>query len=117
MTILAKRTGFGILSWYNFFQRIPFFGKWLFNRMLAWTSPYTGNIPLSVKSLSVGHCTTTMTERLSIRNPFSSIHAVALMNMGEATGGLAVLAWCEAQDTPHHAIITKLEAQYFKKVN
>ena len=64
-------------------------------------------------ALKVGYCATSMREWWLLRNPFRSIHAAALLNMGEATGGLAVLTWCEANG--FRAIVNRLEIDFMKK--
>ncbi|KAJ3290150.1 hypothetical protein HDU76_007434 [Blyttiomyces sp. JEL0837] len=58
-----------------------------------------------------------MRETRSIRNPFKSIHAAALINLGEATGGFAMVAWQEdpSQTPGIRAIPTRLEGVFKKK--
>ena len=50
-----------------------------------------------------------------VRNPFKSIHAAALINLGEACTGLAMLSWIESKNNSYKGIVTKIEATYFKK--
>jgi hypothetical protein len=50
-----------------------------------------------------------------IRNPFKSIHAAALINLGEACTGLAMLSWMEHNKNAFKGIVTKIEAVYYKK--
>jgi acyl-coenzyme A thioesterase PaaI-like protein len=102
-----------ILEWFQYFQRIPFFGPWIFNWLVSFNSPYTGSIPMHIQSLSVGKCASRMRDSFFVRNPFKCIHAVALMNLGEATSGLAVLTWAEKHK--YRAIVTKIECEYFQK--
>lgn len=50
-----------------------------------------------------------------VRNPFKSIHAAALINLGEACTGLAMLSWMEKHNNEYKGIVTKIEATYYKK--
>ena len=68
---------------------------------------------MRIKELKPGHCSAYMSDWFMMRNPFKSIHAVALMNLGEAVGGFAVLTWAERSQ--YRAIVTKLEIEFLKK--
>ena len=106
-----------ILRWYQFCCSIPLIGKWLFSWLVTFIAPYTGSIPFSVQELSNnGKCIISMRDSWLIRNPFRSIHAAALANLGEAATGMAMVAWMEAQTTKYRGIVTKLETVYYKKV-
>jgi len=48
-----------------------------------------------VRELREGYCRTEITEKFKLKNPFNSIHAVALTNVGELTSGLCVMATLE----------------------
>ncbi|KAJ3091549.1 hypothetical protein HK102_000146 [Quaeritorhiza haematococci] len=74
-----------------------------------------GTIPLYITSLNPGRCTGTMREYFLLRNPFRSVHAVALTNLGEAVGGLAVLTWIESLGGGYKAIVTQLRSEFSKK--
>ncbi|KAJ3204925.1 hypothetical protein HDU67_009207 [Dinochytrium kinnereticum] len=104
-----------ILGWWTFFSKIPLIGNMLFNLVVSMGSPYTGSIPLAFKSLSKGKCIGVMRERRSIRNPFNSVHAAAMINMGEAVGAMAVMSWIESQPKPMRAIPYKLSGDFKKK--
>ena len=105
-----------ILSWYEFFEKIPFIGRYLFGWAIALSSTYTASIPYYVQHLASGNSQLTMRDSYFIHNPFSCIHAAALINLGEAAGGLAMLCWLESQPVKYRGIVTKLEAVYYKKV-
>ena len=48
-----------------------------------------------------------------LKNPFNSVHAVALINIGELASGLTVVS--KLEKTNVKGIVVKLEAEYFKK--
>lgn len=87
-------------------------GRWLFSRMVGWMAPYTGSIKARVEELGDGHAVVTIKERRSLRNPFRSIHAVALLNLAEEASGLATL---HALPAGCRGIVTALAMEYEKK--
>jgi acyl-coenzyme A thioesterase PaaI-like protein len=102
-----------IQEWFDYLSSIPLIGKYLFSTLLSFQSPYTGTISMNVLKLKPGSCTTTVREWWLLHNPFKSIHAAALLNMGEATGGLAILTLCEK--TQKRSIPTNINIEFHKK--
>lgn len=87
-------------------------GTWLFSRILGRLAPYTGSMGAHVKLLEPGHTIVQLSDRRRVRNHLSSIHAVALINLGEVATGLAVIS----QLPPNaRGIVTALGAEYRKK--
>jgi len=88
------------------------FGKKLFSRGVGKLAAYTGTIKALVTDLTPGHCQSFLKERRQNKNHLKSIHAVALINLGEMTSGLAVLSGLSSQI---RGILTKMEMEYIKK--
>jgi acyl-coenzyme A thioesterase PaaI-like protein len=88
------------------------FGKVLFSRAVGKMAAYTGTIKALVTDLQPGHCQVFLKQRRGNMNHLRSIHAVALINLGEVTSGLAVLSGMTSQI---RGILTKMEMEYIKK--
>ena len=65
-------------------------GKRLFTEMIGRAAPYTSTIGATVVELRRGHSEVVVNDRRAIRNHLGSIHAVALANLAELTGNVAV---------------------------
>lgn len=100
-----------LLTLWNRLNGIPG-GRYLFNRLLAWRVPYTSSIKSQVMELRPGYCKTRLPDRRRIRNHLNSIHAIALVNLGEMTSGLALLTGLQSDA---RGIVINISTEYFKK--
>lgn len=61
-------------------------------------------------------CVATFEDRPWLRNPFQSVHAVALTNIGEVASGVAIVSILQDKRFKHiRGIPTRIDTEYFKK--
>lgn len=75
-------------------------------------APYTGTLPFVVEALEPGCAQVSMRDGRGVRNHLSSIHAMALANLGEVATGLALNFGLAAG---RRAILVAYEMRYLKK--
>lgn len=92
-------------------SRLPA-GKFIFSVLAGVQVPYTGSIGARVEELRPGYARITLRERRKVRNHLKSIHAVALTNLAEMTGNLALMT---AQGPNARWIISSFETRFIKK--
>ena len=92
-------------------ERIPG-GKLLYSRMIGRLAPYTGTIGAVVQELGDGYSRVTLADRRAVRNHLSCVHAVALANLVELTGNVA-LGYSLPDDA--RFIVTGMGLDYIKK--
>lgn len=100
-----------LIKWWKRLHPFPA-GDRLFSFALGHIAPYSGSIFARVEALSPGHARVSIKDRRKVRNHLKSIHAIALINLGEIATGLAVLS--TIPDTMR-GILLGLEAEYVKK--
>ncbi len=87
-------------------------GKRLFSLMVGRAAPYTGTIGARIEALRVGYARVTLRDRPSVRNHLRCVHAIALANLAEVTGNVAVFY---ALPDDMRFIVAGLSIEYLKK--
>ena len=87
-------------------------GNRVFSRLIGRMAPYTGTIGAVVLELGDGHSVVELQDKPSVRNHLRSVHATALVTLGEMASGLALMS---ALPPRMRAIVTRLEIDYLKK--
>jgi acyl-coenzyme A thioesterase PaaI-like protein len=87
-------------------------GKAIFSRLLGLAAPYTGSIGAVVEDLGPGRAEVVLRDRKAVRNHLDSLHAIALANLAELTGSLAV-AYGIADDA--RFIVAGISVTFVKK--
>ena len=103
--------GSSIAGLWNRFSGVPG-GKTLFSYMLGRAARYTGTIGAVVEHLEDGRSVVTMRDRAKVRNHLKSVHAIALMNLGELATGAAVMYQVDGRG---RGILKGIGMEYFKK--
>jgi acyl-coenzyme A thioesterase PaaI-like protein len=96
---------------WDLLSRVPG-GKSVFSRLVGQMAPYTGTIHAAVTVLRAGYAEVVMQDRRTVRNHLDCVHAVALANLAELAGNVA-LAYSLPDDG--RFIVSGLEIEYVKK--
>ncbi len=100
-----------ILNGWKKASQIPL-GKCFFSWIVKRAIPYTGALGSEIILLEAGHSEVKLKDRRGVRNHLSSIHAMALANLGEFATGLAVIT---ALPADMRAILKGFQIEYLKK--
>lgn len=87
-------------------------GRTLFSIILGRTARYTGSIGARIQTLEHGRAVVTMADKAKVRNHLNSIHAIALINLGELATGAAVMYQVDGRG---RGILKGMSMEYTKK--
>ena len=87
-------------------------GRYLFTRAVTTRAPYFRSIRPLITRLEPGDCRIVIKDRRRVRNHLNTVHAIAMCNMAELAGGLALDA---AVTDDLRWIPKKMTVEYLKK--
>ncbi len=87
-------------------------GKQIFSKLIGRAARYTGTINAVVQELRPGFSRVVMQDRPAVRNHLQCVHAIALANLAELTGNVAV-AYSQPDDA--RFIVAGISLDYVKK--
>jgi acyl-coenzyme A thioesterase PaaI-like protein len=96
---------------WNLLSRVPG-GRVLFDRLVGRLAPYTGSIHARVIQLRDGYGEVAMADRRAVRNHLDCVHAIALANLAELAGNLALFY---SLPVDARFIVAGMEIEYVKK--
>jgi acyl-coenzyme A thioesterase PaaI-like protein len=87
-------------------------GKIVFSRLVGRMAPYTGTIHPHITVLKSGYAEVQMADRKAVRNHLDCVHAIALANLAELAGNVALM-----YSLPDDArfIVSGMSIDYVKK--
>ena len=111
LRIDLERSGNPVRDLWDRLSRVPG-GRTVFSVLVGRAAPYTGTIRAKVVKLERGRSEVLMKDRPGLRNHLRSVHAVALANLVELTGNVA-LAYAMPDDA--RFIVAGMTLDYVKK--
>ena len=89
------------------------FGIKAFSTLITIICPYSSSIYPIVEEFNKVKIKCYIDDKLYLKNPFNSIHAIAIANLGELTSGLLMMNYLNLNNKK--GIITKITIKYHKK--
>ena len=80
-----------VLDLFERLKEIPF-GKRIFTFMVCMNAPYFFSIRSQITELKKNRCEVRVKKRMSVTNHIKTVHAIAMCNMAELSGGLMIEA-------------------------
>jgi len=107
----AENTGNPVKMWWDRLSPRPG-GKRLFSAAVGRMAPYTGSVGAQIIELAPGRSQVVLQDRPALRNHIRCVHAIALCNLSELAGNIAVV-YAMPDDT--RFIVAGLSIDYIKK--
>jgi hypothetical protein len=115
----GTRLASDFISFFRVIKPLPL-GAYVMSFASLVSAPYSNSVGPTLTRLEQSEdggvwCDAYMVEQPWLRNPFASVHAVALANLGEYTGGVAMLALLQRRDARLRGIVSAISVEYAAK--
>jgi len=87
-------------------------GKVVFSRLIGRLAPYSGTIGATVTVLRAGYAEVEMADKKAVRNHLDCVHAIALANLAELAGNIALMY---SLPDDGRFIVSGMDIEYTKK--
>lgn len=101
----------GTLKIWQRFAKAPG-GKWAFSKLVCLKAPYFSSIQPLFEELKPEYCRVRIAKRRAVLNHFGTVHAIAMCNMAELSGGTMTEVTVPAT---HRWIPKGMTVEYLKK--
>lgn len=108
---MAKSIGVALRDNWGTLSNLPL-GKSIFSRIIGVLVPYTGSIGACVDELKPGYGKVIMKDRRRVRNHLRSVHAIAMVNLGEMVTGVTLMY---SLPDKTRGILVGIQMEYLKK--
>lgn len=98
---------------FQFLKQFPF-GKFFFSHLIGFYAPYTASICPFVEEFNFNSSIISIQNYPWLRNPFQSVHAIALANLGELSSGI-VMHSLLLQSKKFRGIPIEIKTEYYRK--
>lgn len=96
-------------------RKFPYIGKYFFSGLVSFFATYTANISGLVDELNDIHGSIIyLYDYPWLRNPYQSIHAIALANLGEYASGIVLVSQLQLRKDLR-GVPVKITTEYYKK--
>eukprot|EP00298_Acanthocystis_sp_HF-20_P000307 c10374_g1_i1.p1 GENE.c10374_g1_i1~~c10374_g1_i1.p1 ORF type:complete len:223 (-),score=54.99 c10374_g1_i1:40-708(-) len=107
---------FDVAKLFEILRPLPYgIGNRVLTKIHGFINPYSRSLNTTILKFTPTEASLVLSDRPWARNPFNSIHAVALTNLAEMTSGLLMVSQQQRCSKKMKMIVTSLNIEFLKK--